>query len=316
MNETRGMKLLAGNSNRGLADKIAQYLGLPLIKAQVRRFADMEVSVEIQENVRGEDIFVIQSTSFPANDNVMELLLMIDALKRASARRITAVLPYFGYARQDRKAGPRTPISAKLLANLITEAGASRVLTVDLHAGQIQGFFDIPTDNLFAAPVIVRDIEDHLGQDNLMVVSPDVGGVVRARALAKRLGADLAIVDKRRERAGESEVMNIIGDVAGRACILVDDIVDSGGTICNAAEALIEKGAKTVCAYATHGVFSGGAVARIRESRLNPMVVTDSIAATEDMCRCANIRRVSIAPLIGEAMRRINNEESVSSLFD
>ena len=316
MNETRGMKLLAGNSNRGLADRIAQYLGLPLIKAQVRRFADMEVSVEIQENVRGEDIFVIQSTSFPANDNVMELLLMIDALKRASARRITAVLPYFGYARQDRKAGPRTPISAKLLANLITEAGASRVLTVDLHAGQIQGFFDIPTDNLFAAPVIVRDIEDHLGQDNLMVVSPDVGGVVRARALAKRLGADLAIVDKRRERAGESEVMNIIGDVAGRACILVDDIVDSGGTICNAAEALIEKGAKTVCAYATHGVFSGGAVARIRESRLNPMVVTDSIAATEDMCRCANIRRVSIAPLIGEAMRRINNEESVSSLFD
>ena len=316
MNETRGMKLLAGNSNRGLADKIAQYLGLPLIKAQVRRFADMEVSVEIQENVRGEDIFVIQSTSFPANDNVMELLLMIDALKRASARRITAVLPYFGYASQDSKAGPRTPISAKLLANLITEAGASRVLTVDLHAGQIQGFFDIPTDNLFAAPVIVRDIEDHLGQDNLMVVSPDVGGVVRARALAKRLGADLAIVDKRRERAGESEVMNIIGDVAGRACILVDDIVDSGGTICNAAEALIEKGAKTVCAYATHGVFSGGAVARIRDSRLNPMVVTDSIAATEDMCRCANIRRVSIAPLIGEAMRRINNEESVSSLFD
>ena len=316
MNETRGMKLLAGNSNRGLADRIAQYLGLPLIKAQVRRFADMEVSVEIQENVRGEDIFVIQSTSFPANDNVMELLLMIDALKRASARRITAVLPYFGYARQDRKAGPRTPISAKLLANLITEAGASRVLTVDLHAGQIQGFFDIPTDNLFAAPVIVRDIEDQLGQDNLMVVSPDVGGVVRARALAKRLGADLAIVDKRRERAGESEVMNIIGDVAGRACILVDDIVDSGGTICNAAEALIEKGAKTVCAYATHGVFSGGAVARIRESRLNPMVVTDSIEATEDMCRCANIRRVSIAPLIGEAMRRINNEESVSSLFD
>ena len=316
MNETRGMKLLAGNSNRELADKIGQYLRLPLIKAQVRRFADMEVSVEIQENVRGEDIFVIQSTSFPANDNVMELLLMIDALKRASARRITAVLPYFGYARQDRKAGPRTPISAKLLANLITEAGASRVLTVDLHAGQIQGFFDIPTDNLFAAPVIVRDIEDHLGQDNLMVVSPDVGGVVRARALAKRLGADLAIVDKRRERAGESEVMNIIGDVSGRACILVDDIVDSGGTICNAAEALIEKGAKTVCAYATHGVFSGGAVARIRESRLSPMVVTDSIAATEDMCRCANIRRISIAPLIGEAMRRINNEESVSSLFD
>jgi ribose-phosphate pyrophosphokinase len=315
-NDIRGMKLLAGNSNRELAVKIAQYLKLPITKAQVRRFADMEVSVEIQENVRGEDIFVIQSTSFPANDNVMELLLMIDALRRASARRITAVIPYFGYARQDRKAGPRTPISAKLLANLITEAGAGRVLTVDLHAGQIQGFFDIPTDNLFAAPVIVRDILEHIGRDNLMIISPDVGGVVRARALAKRLGADLAIVDKRRERAGESEVMNIIGDVSGRFCILVDDIVDSGGTICNAADALIGQGAKAVCAYATHGVFSGGALARIKESKLDSMVVTDSIAATDEMRACPKFRSISIAPLIGEAMRRINNEESVSSLFD
>ncbi len=319
MTETNGthrMKLLAGNSNRELADKIAAYLKLPLVKAQVRRFADMEVFVEVQENVRGEDIFVIQSTSFPANDNLMELLIVIDCLKRASARRVTAVIPYFGYARQDRKVGPRTPISAKLVANLITRAGADRVLTVDLHAGQIQGFFDIPTDNLYAAPVIVKDILDYLGGNNLMIVSPDVGGVVRARALAKRLGADLAIVDKRRERAGESEVMNIIGDVKGRSCILVDDIVDSGGTICNAAEALLKNGAKDVCAYATHGVLSGGAVARIQGSKLKSMVITDTIAATEEVSKCRNIRRISIAPLIGEAMRRINNEESVSSLFD
>jgi ribose-phosphate pyrophosphokinase len=316
-NGTRGMKLLAGNSNMELAKAIGAYVKLPSTKAVVRRFADMEVFVEIQENVRGEDMFVIQSTSFPANDNLMELLIIIDALRRASAKRITAVLPYFGYARQDRKVGPRTPISAKLVANLITEAGANRVLTVDLHAGQIQGFFDIPTDNLFAMPVMVRDIEDYLGTgDHLMVVSPDVGGVVRARALAKRLGCDLAIVDKRRERAGESEVMNIIGDVRGRSCILVDDIVDSGGTICNAAEALLKNGAKDVCAYATHGVFSGGAVARIAGSKLKSMVVTDSIAATEEQRKCPNIRRISIAPLIGEAMRRINNEASVSSLFD
>ncbi|HWD26645.1 MAG TPA: ribose-phosphate pyrophosphokinase [Rhizomicrobium sp.] len=316
-NGSRGMKLLAGNSNSELAKAIGAYLKLPFTKAIVRRFADMEVFVEIQENVRGEDIFVIQSTSFPANDNLMELLIVIDALRRASARRITAVLPYFGYARQDRKVGPRTPISAKLVANLITEAGANRVLTVDLHAGQIQGFFDIPTDNLFAMPVMVRDIQDYLGTgDHLMVVSPDVGGVVRARALAKRLGCDLAIVDKRRERAGESEVMNIIGDVRGRSCILIDDIVDSGGTICNAAEALLKNGAKDVCAYATHGVLSGGAVARIAGSRLKSMVVTDSIAATEEQRKCPNIRRISIAPLIGEAMRRINHEESVSSLFD
>ncbi|MDE2134769.1 MAG: ribose-phosphate pyrophosphokinase [Alphaproteobacteria bacterium] len=311
------MKLLAGNSNRPLAEAIAQYLRLPLTKAVVRRFADMEIFVEIQENVRGEDIFVIQSTSFPANDNLMELLIIIDALRRASARRITAVIPYFGYARQDRKVGPRTPISAKLVANLITQAGANRVLTVDLHAGQIQGFFDIPTDNLYAMPAITKDIKDYLGVgDHLMVVSPDVGGVLRARALAKRLGGDLAIVDKRRERAGESEVMNIIGDVKGRSCILVDDIVDSGGTICNAAEALMKAGAKDVCAYASHGVLSGGAVARVQSSVLKSMVITDSIAATDGVAKCHNIRRISIAPLIGEAMRRINNEESVSSLFD
>jgi ribose-phosphate pyrophosphokinase len=315
-NETRGMKLLAGNSNRPLAEAIAQYLKLPFTRAVVRRFADMEVFCEVQENVRGEDMFVIQSTSYPANDNLMELLIIIDALKRASARRITAVIPYFGYARQDRKVGSRTPISAKLVANLITEAGANRVLTVDLHAGQIQGFFDIPTDNLYALPVMVKDIQDYLGTGNLMVVSPDVGGVVRARALAKRLGADLAIVDKRRERAGESEVMNIIGDVEGRVCLLVDDIIDSGGTICNAAEALLDQGAKEVCAYATHGVLSGGAVARIQGSKLKSMVITDSISATEEVRKCPNIRRISIAPLIGEAIHRINSEESVSSLFD
>jgi ribose-phosphate pyrophosphokinase len=310
------MKLLAGNSNRALAEAIGQYLKLPFTKAIVRRFADMEVFVEIQENVRGEDMFVIQSTSFPANDNLMELLVIIDALRRSSARRITAVLPYFGYARQDRKPGPRTPISAKLVANLITEAGANRVLTVDLHAGQIQGFFDIPTDNLYAQPVMVQDIKDYLDGEKLMVVSPDVGGVVRARALARRIGADLAIVDKRRERAGESEVMNIIGDVDDRTCLLLDDIVDSGGTICNAAEALLGKGAKSVYAYATHGVLSGGAVARIRDSKLKSMVITDSIAATEDVTKCPNIRRISIAPLLGEAILRISTEKSVSSLFD
>jgi ribose-phosphate pyrophosphokinase len=315
-NGTRGMRLLAGNANRPLAEAIAQFLRLPFTTAVVRRFADMEVFVEVQENVRGEDMFVIQSTSYPANDNLMELLIIIDALRRASARRITAVIPYFGYARQDRKVGPRTPISAKLVANLITGAGASRVLTVDLHAGQIQGFFDIPTDNLYAQPVIAKDIQDYIGSRDLMVVSPDVGGVVRARALAKRLGADLAIVDKRRERAGESEVMNIIGDVKGRVCLLVDDIVDSGGTMCNAAEALIEHGAEEVYAYATHGVLSGGAVARIQASKLKSMVVTDSIAATEEVRKCPNIRRISIAPLLGEAMRRINSESSVSSLFD
>ncbi len=310
------MKLLAGNSNRALCEAIGQYLHVPFTKAVVRRFADMEVFVEIQENVRGEDIFVIQSTSFPANDNLMELLVIIDALRRSSARRITAVVPYFGYARQDRKTAPRTPISAKLVANLITEAGASRVLTVDLHAGQIQGFFDIPTDNLYAMPVMVKDIRDYLDGENLVVVSPDVGGVVRARALAKRIGAELAIVDKRRERAGESEVMNIIGDVSKRTCLLIDDIVDSGGTICNAAEALLAKGAKAVYAYATHGVLSGGAAARIRDSKLKSLVVTDSIAATEEIRKAPNIRRISIAPLLGEAIDRIANEKSVSTLFD
>ncbi len=310
------MKLLAGNSNYPLAEQISEYLDIPLTKASVRRFADMEVFVEIQENVRGQDVFIIQSTSYPANDNLMELLICVDALARASARRITAVLPYFGYARQDRKPGPRTPISAKLVANLITTAGAGRVLTLDLHAGQIQGFFDIPTDNLFAAPVMLRDIEDRFNGDDLMIVSPDVGGVVRARAFARRLGVDLAIVDKRRERAGESEVMNIIGDVSGRTCILVDDIVDSAGTLCNAAQALVDKGAHEVYAYVSHGVLSGGAVTRVRESALKNLVITDSIQATEAVRDCPNIRHISIAPLIGEAIRRIAEEESVSSLFD
>ena len=310
------MKILSGNSNRALTEAIAAYLGLPMTKCQVRRFADMEVFVEILENVRGQDTFIVQSTSYPANDHLMEVLIMIDALRRASARRITAVLPYFGYARQDRKAGPRTPISAKLVANIITHAGADRVLTVDLHAGQIQGFFDIPTDNLYAAPVLVRDIKERLQRQNLMVVSPDVGGVVRARALAKRIDAPLAIVDKRRERAGDSEVMNIIGDVAGKSCVLVDDIVDSGGTLCNAADALLEEGAEKVYAYITHGVLSGGAVARIAASQLKEMVITDTIQATEAVRVSDNIRVVSIAPLMGEAIARIAKEESVSSLFD
>lgn len=310
------MKVLAGNSNRPLAEAIAAYLSVPLAKASVRRFSDMEVFVEIHENVRGEDVFVIQSTSYPANDHLMELLVCIDALKRSSARRITAVLPYFGYARQDRKPGPRTPISAKLVANLVTAAGANRVLTLDLHAGQIQGFFDIPTDNLMAGPVLTADIKQQLQGDDLMVVSPDVGGVVRARNIAKRLDADLAIVDKRRERAGVSEVMNIIGDVEGRRCILVDDIVDSAGTLCNAAEALKKHGAKSVYAYVTHGVLSGGAVARVTASQLEGLVITDSILATEAVRLARNIRQVSIAPLIGEAMRRISEETSVSSLFD
>jgi ribose-phosphate pyrophosphokinase len=312
---SQDMKLVTGNSNRPLAQAIATYLNIPLTKCIVRRFADMEVFVEVQDNVRGDDVFVIQSTSFPANDHLMELLIIIDALRRASARRITAVLPYFGYARQDRKPGPRTPISAKLVANMITRAGADRVLTMDLHAGQIQGFFDIPTDNLFAAPVLVRDVEEQFKGDNIMVVSPDVGGVVRARGYAKRIGAPLAIVDKRRERAGESEVMNIIGDVEGKSCVLVDDIVDSGGTLCNAADALLAKGATDVSAYITHGVLSGGAVARITASNLRQLVVTDSIQATEAVRVSRNIRTISIAPLIGEAIGRTSREESVSSLF-
>ncbi|ODT90293.1 MAG: phosphoribosylpyrophosphate synthetase [Sphingobium sp. SCN 64-10] len=311
------MKLISGNGNLPLAQAIASYVELPLTQASVRRFADEEVFVEVHENVRGEDVFVIQSTSYPTNDNLMELLIMIDALKRASAKRITAVMPYFGYARQDRKSGSRTPISAKLVANLITVAGANRVLSVDLHAGQIQGFFDIPTDNLFAAPVMSADIQARFPIDNLMVVSPDVGGVVRARALAKRLNnAPLAIVDKRRERAGESEVMNIIGDVKGRFCVLIDDIVDSAGTLCNAASALKAAGAVDVVAYVTHGVLSGGAVARVDGSDLLELVITDTILATETIRNSARIRQLPIAPLLGEAIHRIAEETSVSSLFD
>ncbi|WP_448659410.1 ribose-phosphate pyrophosphokinase [Sphingomonas sp. CJ99] len=311
------MKLLAGNSNLPLAQAIARYLEIPLTGANVRRFADEEIFVEVLENVRGEDVFVLQSTAYPANDNLMEMLIMIDALKRASAKRITAVLPYFGYARQDRKPGPRTPISAKLVANLITTAGADRVLSVDLHAGQIQGFFDIPTDNLFAAPVMSADIQTRFGDRNLMVVSPDVGGVVRARSLAKRLdNAPLAIVDKRRERAGESEVMNIIGEVEGRFCILIDDIVDSAGTLCNAAAALKAGGAAGVVAYCTHGVLSGGAVARVEASQLEELVITDSIGNHTVIADAKHIRHLTIAPLIAEAIRRIAEEASVSSLFD
>ena len=310
------MKLMAGNSNGPLAAAISAYLNMPLIKASVRRFSDAEIFVEIHENVRGEDMFLIQSTSNPANDNLMELLICIDALRRASARRITAVLPYFGYARQDRKAGPRTPISAKLVANLITVAGTSRVLTMDLHAGQIQGFFDIPTDNLYAEPVMSADILQHLNGQPLTVVSPDVGGVVRARALARRLSnAPLAIIDKRRERAGESEVMNIIGDVSGRVCVLCDDIVDSAGTLCNAATALKDAGAQSVFAYVSHGVLSGQAVERVMASGLEELVVTDSIAAPDAVKSCSKIRRLSVAPLLAEAMRRISEEASVSSLF-
>jgi ribose-phosphate pyrophosphokinase len=311
------MKLMSGNSNLPLVKAIAKYLELPITEASVRRFADEEVFVEIHENVRGEDVFVIQSTAYPANDNLMEVLICIDALKRASAKRITAVLPYFGYARQDRKPGPRTPISAKLVANLITVAGANRVLSVDLHAGQIQGFFDIPTDNLYAAPVMSADIQARFAGRAITVVSPDVGGVVRARALAKRLdNAPLAIVDKRREKPGESEVMNIIGDVAGRFCILVDDMVDSAGTLCNAAAALKEGGAEEVVAYCTHGVLSGGAVPRVDKSQLTELVITDSIAVYESAAASDKIRILTIAPLLAEAIRRIADESSVSSLFD
>jgi ribose-phosphate pyrophosphokinase len=310
------MKIVACNSNRPLADAVAATLNLPLTKASIRRFADMEVFVEIQENVRGEDVFVIQSTSYPANDTLMELLVTMDALRRSSARRITAVMPYFGYARQDRKTASRSPISAKLVANLITVAGANRVLTMDLHAAQIQGFFDIPVDNLYAAPLYSRDIREHYEGRNVMIVSPDVGGVIRAREIARRLGCDLAIIDKRRERAGHSEVMNVIGEVEDRDCILVDDMVDSGGTHCNAAEALIARGARSASAYVTHGVLSGGAVARIVKSPIEMMTITDSIVATEDVRQAQNIRQVTIAPLIAEAMQRIHKEQSVSSLFD
>ncbi len=310
------MKLVACNSNPPLAEEISAYLSVALTKASVRRFADMEIFVEILENVRGEDVFVLQSTSYPANDNLMELLVMLDALRRGSAKRITAVMPYFGYARQDRKTGPRTPISAKLVANLITRAGADRVLTLDLHAAQIQGFFDIPVDNLFAAPTFSKDVGEHLNGGELVVVSPDVGGVVRARSVAKRLDADLAIIDKRRERAGVSEVMNVIGEIEGRRCVIVDDIVDSAGTLCQAAEALMNKGAEEVSAYVTHGVLSAGAVGRVTASPLASLVVTDSIQATEALRVASNIRQLTVAPLLGEAIHRISLESSVSSLFD
>ena len=310
------MKVLAGNSNRPLAEAIVASLDLPLVKASIRRFSDMEVFVEIEENMRGEDIFLIQSTSYPANDNLMELLICVDAIRRASASRITAVMPYFGYARQDRKAGPRTPISAKLVANLITEAGAGRVLTLELHSGQIQGFFDIPVDNLFTSPVFEKDIIGEYDGDNLTFVSPDAGGIIRARGLAKRLDADLAIVDKRRERAGVSEVMNIIGDVQGRRCIIIDDIVDSAGTLCNAATALMDAGASAVSAHISHGVLTGSAVARVEDSVLENLTVTDSIEPTEAVCDSSKIRVLTIAPLMAEAMRRISDESSVSSLFD
>jgi len=310
------IKLVAGNSNPALAQAIGDYLQTPLTQAVVKRFADMEIFVEIQENVRGADVFVIQSTSFPANDHLMELLIIIDALRRASARRITAVIPYFGYARQDRKPGPRAPISAKLVANLITRAGVDRVMTLDLHAGQIQGFFDIPTDNLYASPLMVRDIREKLPLNNVMVVSPDVGGVARARGLAKRINAPLAIVDKRRERPGESEVMNVIGEVADYTCVLIDDIVDSGGTLVNAADALLAQKAKAVHAYISHGVLSSGAVGRIVKSKLKELVITDSIQPTREVLAAGNIRMLPIGPLIGEAIGRTASEESVSSLFD
>ena len=310
------MKILSCNSNINLAESISKTLNTRLVKAEVKRFSDMEVFVEVQENVRGEDMFIIQSTSYPANDNLMELLVSLDALRRASARRITAVIPYYGYARQDRKSGPRTPISAKLVANLITKAGADRILTMDLHAGQIQGFFDIPTDNLFAAPVFVKDIEEKYKNKPVVIVSPDVGGVIRARAIARRINANLAIIDKRREKPGSSEVMNIIGDVSKHHCIIVDDIIDSGGTICNAAQALIDVGAISVDAYVTHGVLSGSAVSNITNSPLSSLVTTNSIKATEAVNMSSNIRQISIAPIIGEAIRRVHMEQSVSSLFE
>ena len=310
------MKIIAGNSNLPLSSDVGKYLQIDLAKATIRRFADEEVYVEIKENIRGEDVFVIESTSYPANDNLMELLVIIDALKRASAKRITAVLPYFGYARQDRKPGPRTPISAKLVANLISTAGADRVLTVDLHAEQIQGFFDIPTDNLFAGPVFSRDIKDQFDLSNLVAVSPDIGGVVRARAIASKFGASIAIVDKRRPKAGESEVMNIIGDVDGKDCIILDDIIDSAGTICNAADKLIDIGAKSVTAYVTHGVLTGKALSKIKDSKLKEVVITDTINNTENAKTLEKIRIIPISVLLGEAIRRISEESSVSSLFE
>lgn len=310
------MKIIAGNSNKPLAEEVSRYLNMQLTMASFRCFSDHEIFVEVQENVRGEDVFLLQSTSYPANDHLMELMIAIDALRRGSARRITAVIPYFGYARQDRKTGPRTPISAKLVANMLTSAGANRILTLDLHSAQIQGFFDVPTDNLYAAPALVRDIKARFADKEVVIVSPDVGGVVRARSYAGRLNAELAIIDKRRPRAGISEVMNIIGDVNKKHCILVDDIIDSGGTICNAAAALLEKGAKTVSAYVTHGVLSGDAVQKIQKSKLENLIVTNSIKATDVMEDAPKIKQLTIAPLLAEAINRISNEQSVSSLFD
>lgn len=311
------MKIIAGNSNLPLSSSVGEYLNINLAKASIRRFADEEVYVEIKENIRGEDVFVIESTSYPANDNLMELLVIIDALRRASAKRITAVLPYFGYARQDRKPGPRTPISAKLVANLISTAGADRVLTVDLHAEQIQGFFDIPTDNLFAGPVFSRDIKENFSDlSNLVAVSPDIGGVVRARAIANKLGASIAIVDKRRSKPGDSEVMNIIGEVDGKDCIILDDIIDSAGTICNAADRLIDIGANSVTAYVTHGVLSGKALNKIKDSKLKEVVITDTIDNNKNAKELKKIRIIPISMLLGEAIKRISEESSVSSLFD
>ncbi|HLD77163.1 MAG TPA: ribose-phosphate pyrophosphokinase [Rickettsiales bacterium] len=309
------MKLIAGNSNISLSQEIAKYLKTNLVDADIKRFSDHEIFVEIRENVRGQDVFVIQSTSRPTNDNIMELLIVIDALRRASAKRITAVIPYFGYARQDRKSLPRTPISAKLIANIITSAGADRVLTLDLHASQIQGFFDIPVDNLYASPVFSADIKKNFSDKDLVVISPDVGGLVRARDVAKRIGADLAIVDKRRPRAGVSEVMNMIGDIAGKNCIIVDDIVDSGGTLCNAADALMEKGAISVSAYITHGVLSMGACDRIANSSLKNLVITNSIERTKEILSVKNIRIINMQNLLGEAIRNIAEEKSLSILF-
>ena len=310
------MKIITGTSNIPLAKEVAEYINIPLANAAIKRFADDEVFVEIKENIRGEDVFIICSTSHPANDNLVELLVTIDALKRASAKRITAVMPYYGYARQDRKAGPRTPISAKLVANLITTAGADRVLTIDLHAEQIQGFFDIPTDNLFAGPVFAKDINKKFDSDNLVAVSPDVGGVVRTRGIANKLGASIAIIDKRRSKPGESEVMNIVGDVAGKDCIILDDIVDSAGTICNAANKLIEDGAKSVAAYITHGVLTGKALERVEKSSLSELVITNSINIGSKTSETSKLKVVSIAPLLGEAIKRISEESSVSSLFE
>ena len=310
------MKLLACNSNKQLASKIASHLNISLVLAEVKKFADHEIFVEIAENVRGQDVFILQSTSYPANDHLMELLIVIDALRRASAKTITAVMPYFGYARQDRKVAPRTPISAKLIANLITSAGADRVLTLDLHAGQIQGFFDIPVDNLYASPLFIEHILKNFQVSDLTIVSPDVGGLVRARNIASKISADLAIVDKKRAKPGESEVMNIIGNVANKNCIIVDDMVDSGGTLCNAAAALINQGAKSVSAYITHGVLSQNAWQKIANSQLKKLVITNSINPTSNTLNTQNIEIIDISCLLATAINNIVCEKSLSALFN